>query len=267
MINYYEILGVDNQASSVEIKKAYRKLVKVYHPDINPTPEAEVRIIEITTAYEILADPHARNTYDLQYFEGVPTQHTRPNVVSEEELARKEWRRRRNEAEQAQIAKNYLIRTRFYYFQRLSCWLYMAVAIVFTFDYFVASKTESFAVNVITLAEDEVDNYRTYIQTKDKTLIEATRGVYDHYDKITDNGIRVYYSSVFKVPAKVGVYYNEEWLTYPIFGTMFEFGNIFAYLISIICLVIFKQKEYTDWALTISFIPFFLSLFLIMLVS
>ena len=55
--DYYEVLGIDRNASASEIKKAYRKLAKKYHPDTNPgDKEAEAKFKEVTEAYEILSD-------------------------------------------------------------------------------------------------------------------------------------------------------------------------------------------------------------------
>ena len=62
--DYYEILGVSKDANDAEIKKAYRKLSKKYHPDINKAPDAEAKFKEITEAYEILGDPQKRSNYD-----------------------------------------------------------------------------------------------------------------------------------------------------------------------------------------------------------
>ncbi|RWS27457.1 DnaJ-like protein subfamily C member 16 [Leptotrombidium deliense] len=62
--NPYEILGVQRRADIREIKKAYKDLVKKWHPDRNPDKTAESRFIEITKAYELLSDPQRREDYD-----------------------------------------------------------------------------------------------------------------------------------------------------------------------------------------------------------
>jgi len=63
--DYYKILGVDRKAGDEEIRKAYRKLAKQYHPDYNPdNKQAEERFKEINEAYEVLSDPKKRSYYD-----------------------------------------------------------------------------------------------------------------------------------------------------------------------------------------------------------
>tara|TARA_Y100000310_G_scaffold77027_1_gene73487 strand:- start:2006 stop:2701 length:696 start_codon:yes stop_codon:yes gene_type:complete len=67
MTDYYKVLGVAENSSKEELKKAYRQLAKKYHPDKNPdNEEAEVKFKEISAAYDILGDEEKRSKYDYE---------------------------------------------------------------------------------------------------------------------------------------------------------------------------------------------------------
>jgi molecular chaperone DnaJ len=63
--NYYGLLNVGSDATAEEIKRAYRKLARELHPDVNPDPQAQNRFKEVTAAYEVLSDPEKRRIVDL----------------------------------------------------------------------------------------------------------------------------------------------------------------------------------------------------------
>ena len=69
MKNYYEILGISSKATKNEVKEAYRRLAKIWHPDACKEPDAHSKFIEITEAYEILIDEVSRDNYDRLFKE------------------------------------------------------------------------------------------------------------------------------------------------------------------------------------------------------
>lgn len=69
--DYYDVLGISRDASEQEIKKAYRKMAKKYHPDVNSDADAEAKFKEINEANEVLSDPQKKATYDQFGHEGL----------------------------------------------------------------------------------------------------------------------------------------------------------------------------------------------------
>src|SRR3712207_649235 len=63
--DYYGLLGVERNADEATLKKAYRKLARELHPDVNPDPAAQERFKQVTAAYEVLSDPEKRQIVDL----------------------------------------------------------------------------------------------------------------------------------------------------------------------------------------------------------
>src|SRR5260370_41355074 len=81
--DYYKPLGVDRKASDAEMKSAYRKLARKFHPDVNPNnKEAEARFKQINEAYQVVSDPEKRKKYDEL---GADWEHG----VSQEEMMRR----------------------------------------------------------------------------------------------------------------------------------------------------------------------------------
>src|SRR6187551_1405858 len=69
--DYYKVLGVSREANETEIKKAFRRLARELHPDVNQAADAEDRFKEAAEAYEVLSDAERRRTYDAYGHEGL----------------------------------------------------------------------------------------------------------------------------------------------------------------------------------------------------
>jgi len=78
--DYYEILGVDRNASKEDIKKAYRKLALKFHPDKNPNKDAEGKFKEISEAYAVLYDDEKRRMYDQYGHAGIDQQYSQEDI-------------------------------------------------------------------------------------------------------------------------------------------------------------------------------------------
>lgn len=78
--DYYEILGLDRNASKADIKKAYRKLALKYHPDKNPDKAAEEKFKEISEAYAVLYDDEKRKMYDMYGHAGIDQRYTYEDI-------------------------------------------------------------------------------------------------------------------------------------------------------------------------------------------
>lgn len=70
--NHYQTLRLSSQATQAEIKQAYRQLVKLFHPDSNPQTSDREQILRINAAYEVLRDPHKRQSYDQSLHRSYP---------------------------------------------------------------------------------------------------------------------------------------------------------------------------------------------------
>ncbi len=112
MADYYTILGVPKTASDSDIKTAFRKLAKIYHPDKNPNnPNASSVFQQVLKAYNTLINPHARRRYDDSHF-GTRTQSTSQHQSQQRNgKTQKQWTFTEEDLKRREYYKNYYKQT------------------------------------------------------------------------------------------------------------------------------------------------------------
>lgn len=98
MQNYYQILELEERASQTEIRSAYRKLVKLHHPDINPHARALERIQQINQAYDVLSNPNTRAQYNRLLQTGYSSAKANQAYQQQQAWARRQYAERRHAA-------------------------------------------------------------------------------------------------------------------------------------------------------------------------
>lgn len=251
-MTHYDILGVPETASAVEIKQAYRTLVKVYHPDINPSEEAKILIVQVTEAYEVLSDPYKRDAYDWK-LKGLYVPPAEP-VMSDYEIRRREYVRKKREQERRHWEHLLLMKVKFYKYQRYCAYPFLIISLIFTLDYFKTSAKKSYD-----LKEVKISPAGYAIGKAGPFTFETNPSFYFDALDNKEERVDIHYSYVFDKPVGVGL---ESGGYYQFHGTLHSFGNIFSYILFALSLVLIKHKEYNDFALTIGIIPFFIVAFL-----
>lgn len=255
-MNHYETLGVSNAASQQEIKKSYRKLVKHFHPDINPNEGAKEHMIRINEAYEVLSDSSTRNLYDL-FLEGVPVK-TDIQETTPYERHREAYKRKRASQQREKIIYLVKLKTRFYRYQRIMNMAFFVFGVLLTIDYYYHPIQRIEEVKTVRQTRVVTD-----IVTASGMRFSTSRSFHDHfwYNHNVDE-VTIKYSLFFKNPAKVSIPNEDE--SYAIRGTIYIFQNVFSIIILIFSAVVVKNKEYSDFRLSCGLVPGFFVLFLVL---
>ena len=104
LVNHYQVLEINSQATAKEIKLAYRKLAKVYHPDTKAAETSKEEIVRINAAYEVLSNPSSRRRYDRELQMGSSSYESLSNRQKRTAEASQTYKRRRQEAKRAEIS-------------------------------------------------------------------------------------------------------------------------------------------------------------------
>lgn len=247
--SHYEVLGVQVSASNADLKRAYRNLVKRYHPDINPAAEAKDKIRLINEAYEVLSEYYSRQAYDLT-MEGGSSAAYEPPKETEEVKYRREYLKK--QAHEKRVSLENLLKTKikFYRFQRIVCFLFFASGLLFTVDYYYAPNQIDAKITSMNLAFKQTE------LKLGKWILSADRGLYEEYQRTGGKEVIVTFSSIFKIPTNVGLKGSSS--TYSIKGTLHSLGNVLSIMVLVFSAMVIKDKEYSDFRLTCGIVPGFL---------
>ncbi|MEM9327037.1 MAG: DnaJ domain-containing protein [Bacteroidota bacterium] len=263
-MTHYDALGLTQDATPDELRRAYRRLVKIYHPDVNPSPEARIKIRQLTEAYDVLSDSYTRNLYDLELTDPqayYTYTHPATEEESEEIRAWRAFRQQKAREERERIDNLIFIKIKFYKFQRWYSKAFLLLALVFTVDYFYWPSYELAEVLSI-----EPTGRDTRIRTSLLSFETSGDLLRAHRNQPLDH-VMIYYSSIFNLPVQVGFKAQGSQYLLKIYSTLHTFNNVFSYIIIAISLIVIRKKQYEDWALTLAIIPFFLSGFLLLFVA
>jgi hypothetical protein len=125
MKNYYQILGISQTAGELEIRKAYRRLVRQYHPDINSSPEAPEQFRAVQEAYEVLMDTEKRHHYDTWGATKPTYEAHRAPAEDPKEAKRREYRKWRAAQERERDLARAIMEFKY---RRVLRWVNLAVA-------------------------------------------------------------------------------------------------------------------------------------------
>ncbi len=257
-MTFYQILEVSPNASVEEIKASYRRLVKSYHPDVNPSPQAAEIIRLLTESYDVLSNDYRRRVYDMS-LGGNPEPQV-PEQETEEERYRREFREKRNTEQRIKSERQLRLKLKFYQFQRWSQVFFLAIGILFSVDYYHLSKPVKAQLVKIRLNHLKGSKVRL----ENQSFVSEDQLFHDHL-KTPIEDIQIMYSSVFGIPTRL-VTKDERGQShyYRIYRNLHDLHNIFPLLLIAIGIVVLFKRHYADWALTLGIIPFFLGGFLLM---
>ncbi len=257
-MNHYEILEISSDAMPAQIKSAYRKLVKRYHPDINPDPAAASKMILINEAYEVLSEPATRTLYDL-YLQGVPVK-TVIEETTPEQKYRAEYIRNKIRKEREQMERLFRVKQRFYCRFRVANMLFFGFSVLLTFDYYYSFNESTFMVDDVLQG-----TYETYIVITNGSKIATNRSFYYDYWESNSLDVAIRFTSILQRPQKVRAENSDN--AYFIHGTIYSFRNAFSVIMLFFSMIVVANKRYTDFRLSSGLLAAMCCLYILLMLT
>lgn len=232
MKNYYNILGLSENANETEIKKAYRSLAVKFHPDKNPSPEATLRFTEITEAYDVLSDTKKKFIYDHQWYKFVH-QPVQEQPVQEQHRDPK-YRAHKNTHTKRKKPVHYQLMEKW---NRYAHWINLAgmiMVIVYVADIFLPPIATEETITEVWMIKGRrgVSHFKVHTESGKKIKV---------YNNVArpDEKVELSVSPIYRLPMS---FYN---ITRPAEGTVASFSRIIfpALLLIIAALGVFQRKN------------------------
>ena len=256
---HYEILDVTQAATNAELKNAYRRLVKKYHPDVSNEPDAVERIRYINEAYEVLSEHYSRAAYDRLLSGAFEAPTYSPPEETEAQKYRRDYLRKKTRDSRERLEHMIRIKVKFYRYERVVSFLFFGIGLLFTLDYYYASHVEDYRFFKMGA------NYKKAKITINDATIYTNFELYQQYEKSGGEVIYVEFSSVFGIPTRVGLDGKEK--MFSTHYTLHSFNNIFTIIIMFFSAVVMRHKEYTDFRLSCGLVPVLLVVFQFLFVA
>lgn len=244
-MNPYQVLGIPQGASDEEIKAAYRKLVKEYHPDRNSSESAKVIIVRVKEAYEILNDAVKRAKFNQTLQPIYYDKQTDEERKYEEK--KKAYRQRQREREIREEALREIKEKRYYKVGKLVVIPILVFASMLIIDQFLPENHFQGPAKIgwQQSLSKRGRTYLSYMVTRE-FVIGVPNEVHVAYDYYGSPGqIRIEASPIFKIPKTVQVSLKESVAEFEAKRTVYSFLLPLHYILFLTSLFVVTRKEYS----------------------
>jgi hypothetical protein len=269
----YRVLGVSQEASIADIRRAYRDLAKKYHPDVNADAGAAAMTAKINAAYDLLIDPDKKVAYDNRYSfasdeqdEGlIETDRAEDDETSftEEEGSQRREATKKKEQRQA----------RMYNIARVICYPIAFLSLLVILDYFLPVSTELdyplFGYQKSTYGK--YSDVSSYMKTAEYEF-QVPNTVHIDYDYKSEEKklLCMEFTPIFNTLKRIGVDHGEYALMYKAPGTVYHYLFFpIPYILLFVSIFFIREKQYTPLRYSFSFVPVVIAVvfFIMMIMS
>lgn len=255
-MTYYQILGLQLDATPDQIKKAYRKLVKQYHPDKNQSANAKELIFQINEAYEVLSDPVKKSRYDQKNI----TESHYETEYDQREAYRMEYIRKKNlEAREAKEKREQIKKFFFTILKAVHVCLCIWAVILVT-DYILPNKQyDEYAIQG--WQRQTRSRYGSHLHSFMQTpsfVLEVPHRLHLNYNYYGQKQLlTIGATQILSIPFTVSIEEGNYRISYYVLGTVYQFG-IWLPLLLLLNTGYVIRSRYNFWSYIACYSPMFI---------